>query len=146
MSLEAATSHLPTVARRSSRAKWYPWQTRPRRPHRPDQQTLRSRAHLQLLVIGAALGVPIATVAYFFLVIVSEAQTWTFDHPQTLGFNVTPTWWPLIPMPGLLAAGVGALIFVGLDQGSGKGTFSLAIPGVAPYGSPTHSGSSATPW
>jgi chloride channel protein, CIC family len=43
----------------------------------------------------------------------------------------------VVLLPGLLAAGVGALVFVGLDQWSGKGTFSLAIPGAAPYGSPT---------
>ena len=30
-------------------------------------------------------------------------------------------------MPGLLAAGIGTLIFVGLDSWTGFGTFSLAI-------------------
>jgi H+/Cl- antiporter ClcA len=36
----------------------------------------------------------------------------------------------LVLLPGLLAAGVGALIFVGLGEWSGLGSFSLAIPGL----------------
>ena len=39
--------------------------------------------------------------------------------------------------PGLLAAGVGALIFVGLDQLTGFGTFSLAIPHIPAATTPT---------
>jgi len=35
--------------------------------------------------------------------------------------------------PGLLAAGVGALVFIGLDQISGWGTFSLAVPDLPPF-------------
>jgi H+/Cl- antiporter ClcA len=40
-------------------------------------------------------------------------------------------------LPGLLAAGVGALIFTGLDSLTGFGTFSLAIPHLPAVGSPT---------
>ena len=43
----------------------------------------------------------------------------------------------LVLVPGLLAAGVGTIIFVGLDSWTGLGTASLAIPGLAPVGSPT---------
>jgi H+/Cl- antiporter ClcA len=43
----------------------------------------------------------------------------------------------VVLMPGLLAAGIGSLIFVGLDSLSGLGTLSLAIPGLPPTGSPT---------
>ena len=39
--------------------------------------------------------------------------------------------------PGLLAAGVGALIFVGLDKLTGFGTFSLAVPHIPPAANPT---------
>lgn len=39
--------------------------------------------------------------------------------------------------PGLLAAGVGALIFVGLNKLTGFGTFSLAVPHIPPATSPT---------
>jgi H+/Cl- antiporter ClcA len=43
----------------------------------------------------------------------------------------------LVLVPGLVAAGVGSLIFVGLDSWTGLGTFSLAIPDLPPVGSPT---------
>ena len=39
--------------------------------------------------------------------------------------------------PGLLAAGIGALIFVGLDSLTGFGTFSLAIPHIPAAHAPT---------
>ena len=42
----------------------------------------------------------------------------------------------VVLVPGLLAAGVGSLIFVGLDAWTGYGTFSLAIPSIPPFGSP----------
>jgi H+/Cl- antiporter ClcA len=231
----------------------------------PDpQEMLRSRGYIALLLLGALAGVPIATVAYLFLVLVNKSQTWIFtDLPEGLGFTAEPTWWPVVPLtvcgllvglsltylpgtgghppaegfhaggatdprdlpgvfaaslvtlcfgavlgpeapliaigsglgvlavhlvkkdaprqaslviggagsfaaistllgsplvgafllmeaagiagpilgvvllPGLLAAGIGALIFVGLDQWSGQGTFSLAIPGIEPFGVPT---------
>jgi H+/Cl- antiporter ClcA len=43
----------------------------------------------------------------------------------------------LILVPGLLAAGIGSLVFVGLDSLTGFGTFSLAIPGLPPFSHPT---------
>src|SRR6516225_8631779 len=43
----------------------------------------------------------------------------------------------VLMVPGLLAAGVGALIFVGLDNLTGFGTFSLAVPNIPHAGSPT---------
>jgi H+/Cl- antiporter ClcA len=46
----------------------------------------------------------------------------------------------LVLVPGLLAAGVGSLIFVGLDHLTGLGTFSLAIPGLPHVGAPTGAG------
>ena len=42
----------------------------------------------------------------------------------------------LVLLPGLLAAGVGALIFVGLGVWSGLGTFSLAIPNLPHFARP----------
>ena len=42
----------------------------------------------------------------------------------------------LVLVPGLLAAGVGSLIFIGLDAWTGLGTFSLAITGLPPFGRP----------
>jgi len=43
----------------------------------------------------------------------------------------------LVLVPGLLSAGIGSLIFLGLDNLTGFGTFSLALPGLPPIGSPT---------
>jgi H+/Cl- antiporter ClcA len=42
----------------------------------------------------------------------------------------------LVLVPGLVAAGVGSLIFVGLDNWTGLGTFSLALPDVPPFEQP----------
>ena len=43
----------------------------------------------------------------------------------------------LVALPGLLASGVGALIFVGLDDWTGLGNFSLALTTVPPAVTPT---------
>ena len=42
----------------------------------------------------------------------------------------------VVLVPGLLAAGIGALIFVGLDSWTGFGTFSLAIPNIPHFSTP----------
>jgi H+/Cl- antiporter ClcA len=39
----------------------------------------------------------------------------------------------LVLVPGLLAAGIGSLIFVGLNSLTGFGTFSLSLPGLPPF-------------
>lgn len=43
----------------------------------------------------------------------------------------------LVLLPGLLASGIGALIFVGLDSWTGLGTFSLSIPNLPKFTHPT---------
>jgi chloride channel protein, CIC family len=45
----------------------------------------------------------------------------------------------VVLVPGLLAAGIGSLIFIGLDSWTGFGTFSLALPDIPAVGSPTGS-------
>ncbi len=45
----------------------------------------------------------------------------------------------VVMVPGLLAAGIGSLIFVGLDKWTGFGTFSLSVPNIPQAGSPTGS-------
>ena len=42
----------------------------------------------------------------------------------------------VVLLPGLLASGVGALIFVGLDTLTGLGTFSLSVPGLPHFARP----------
>lgn len=68
---------------------------------------LKSRSYLALLVLGAVIGAPVATVAYFFLKAVAEVQTEIFtDLPDTLGFHGEPLWWPLpwLTLSGFLVA------------------------------------------
>jgi H+/Cl- antiporter ClcA len=43
----------------------------------------------------------------------------------------------VVLVPGLLAAGLGTLIFVGLNSWTGYGTFALAIPDIPPFTTPT---------
>ena len=74
----------------------------------PDPTAIiRSRSYVALLLLGALIGVPVATVAYFFLVAVSKLQTEIFtDLPKTLGFSGEPLWWPLpwLALSGVLVA------------------------------------------
>ncbi len=68
---------------------------------------LKSRRFLALLALGAIVGIPVATVAYFFLVAVAKVQTGIFsDLPKTVGFHTEPLWWPLpwLALSGLLVA------------------------------------------
>src|SRR6201989_1993037 len=63
------------------------------------------RADLQLLVIAAALGVPVSAAAYGFLALVGYLQPEIFTHlPHGLGFQAEPVWWPLpvLAVGGLL--------------------------------------------
>ncbi|MEV5969582.1 chloride channel protein [Streptomyces sp. NPDC051921] len=77
----------------------------------PDPFALvRTRGYVGLLVMAAALGVPISAAAYGFLALVDELQPWTYTSlPKALGFRTTPPWWPLplLAVAGLL---VGATI------------------------------------
>jgi H+/Cl- antiporter ClcA len=43
----------------------------------------------------------------------------------------------VVLVPGLLAAGIGSLIYIGLDDWTGFGTFSLAVPDIPTAGVPT---------
>jgi H+/Cl- antiporter ClcA len=108
-------------------------------PGPPDPaELLRSRRYLALLVLGAALGVPISAVAYFFLKVVSEAQRFLFSTlPGDLGFDGPPTWWPV---PVLAAGGLlVALAIIRLPGGGGHNpargftsaaTRPMELPGV----------------
>jgi H+/Cl- antiporter ClcA len=77
----------------------------PRDPH----ALLRSRGYLGLLVLAAALGVPVSAAAYGFLQLVGYLQGEVFTHlPSGLGFHGPPPWWPLplLAVAGLLVAPV----------------------------------------
>ncbi|MEU1125204.1 chloride channel protein [Streptomyces sp. NPDC005899] len=65
---------------------------------------VRSRGYAVLLLMVAALGVPVSAAAFGFLALVHELQSLTYtDLPRGLGFHGTPSWWPV---PLLAVAGV----------------------------------------
>jgi H+/Cl- antiporter ClcA len=67
-------------------------------------ELLRSRGYLGLVAVGAIIGVPVATIAYFFLKVVNETQRYVFSTlPDDLGAGI---WWPMLPLTlcGLLVA------------------------------------------
>ncbi|WP_328540031.1 chloride channel protein [Streptomyces sp. NBC_00344] len=66
---------------------------------------VRTRGYTALLIMVAILGVPISATAFGFLALVHELQSLTYkDLPAALGFDGTPTWWPvpLLAVAGLL--------------------------------------------
>ncbi len=72
-------------------------------PADPMEQ-LKSRGYVWILLLAAAIGAPVAVVAYFFLQLVSYLQTLLFVHlPVDMGFQGEPWWWPL---PILIVSGV----------------------------------------
>ena len=80
-------------------------------------ELLRSRRYVVLLVFGAAVGVPIAAVAYFFLKAVGELQHFFYTSlPGDLGFSSAPTWWPL-PLLGVC----GVLVALTIERLPGTG-------------------------
>ena len=89
----------------------------------PDPvELLKDRRYLGLLVIGAIIGVPVATVAYFFLKLVAEAQQYLFTTlPNDLGFHGAPSWWPI---PLLVISGV--LVALAIKHLPGTGGHSPA--------------------
>ncbi|MDQ0797750.1 chloride channel protein [Streptomyces sp. B1I3] len=72
----------------------------------PDPLTVvRSRGYAVLLLMVAALGIPVSAAAFGFLALVHELQSLTYeDLPRALGFDGTPSWWPvpLLAVAGLL--------------------------------------------
>ncbi|MFE5244369.1 chloride channel protein [Streptomyces sp. NPDC056627] len=74
----------------------------------PDPLTvIRSRSYAVLLIMVAALGVPISAAAFGFLALIHEVESLTYeDLPRALGFDGTPSWWPvpLLAVSGLLTA------------------------------------------
>ncbi len=70
-------------------------------------ELLKERSYVAVLIFGAVLGIPVATVAYLFLKLVAEAQQFLFTTlPADLGFQGEPVWWPLplLGLSGLLVA------------------------------------------
>ena len=101
----------------------------PQDPH----ALLRSKGYLGLLILAAALGVPVSAAAYGFLQLVSYLQGEVFAHlPSGLGFHGAPPWWPL---PLLTVAGL--LVTPVIRFLPGKGGHSPADGFKAGEGAPT---------
>lgn len=71
---------------------------------------VRTRRYVGLLVMAAALGVPVSAIAFGFLALVSELQSLTYTElPKALGFEGTPSWWP-VPLLGAAGLLVGLTV------------------------------------
>jgi len=93
---------------------------------------LRSRRYLGLLMLAAAIGVPVAAAAYGFLALVTWLQDWIFTGlPRELGLASEPIWWPVLPL--LLA---GLLVGLVIRQLPGNGGRSPADGFKAGEGAP----------
>jgi len=77
-------------------------------PAAPDPlEVVKSKEYARGLVLAALIALPVAAVAYGFLVLVDWLQEALFtDLPEGLGFESTPIWWsiPLLATSGLLVA------------------------------------------
>ncbi len=90
-----------------------------RRRNVPDQAVAMLAASGSFAAISALLGSPI--LGAFLLMEASGLAGATLE---------------VVLVPGLLAAGVGSLIFTGLGKLTGLGTYSLTIPGLPPVSHP----------
>ncbi len=75
-------------------------------PATSDPATLlRSREYLRLLVLAAALGLPISAAAYGYLTLIHYVEEWVYtDLPHGLGLDPVPSWWsvPLLALAGVI--------------------------------------------
>jgi len=122
-------------------------------PPTPSQLPGVILAALATLVFGAVLGpeMPLIAIGGGLAVLATKlarrrqvpaqgvkvlASAGSFAAISTLLGSPLTGAFLLMEAPGLVASGVGALIFVGLDNLTGLGTFSLAIPGLPPVSHP----------
>jgi H+/Cl- antiporter ClcA len=74
----------------------------------PDPASiLRSKRFIPVLVLAAVVGVVASLIAWGFLELLHNLQTWVFtDLPDGLGFDSTPLWWslPVLAIAGLITA------------------------------------------
>jgi H+/Cl- antiporter ClcA len=101
---------------------------------------LKSRSYVKVLVLAAAIGVPISALAYFFLELVTYTQHKLYvDLPHALGFHAVPLWWPapLLAVSGLVVAlaikylpGTGGHSPAAGFQVGGGGPTPIELPGI----------------
>lgn len=109
----------------------------------PEAPLIALGGGLAVLVVRAARrGTPEQAVAMVGAAGSFAAIATLFGSPLAAAFllmeavGLSGAMLEVVLLPGLLAAGVGALIFVGLDTWTGFGSFSLAIPHLPPYSHP----------
>ena len=65
----------------------------------PTLPTLHSRRYRELLLLAAAVGVPVSAAAFAYLQLVHHMQHWVYhDLPSALGLDPVPIWWPVPPL------------------------------------------------
>ena len=83
---------------------------------------VRTKQYVALLILAAILGVVISFLAYWYLKLIADMQTWVYtDLPKGLGFDGEPPWWPLLPL-----AVAGAVVGVTIRYLPGRGGHSPA--------------------
>ena len=71
---------------------------------------LRSRGYVAMLLLAAVIALPVSSMAYWFLQLVSDLQRWVYTNlPHGLGFSSQPSWWPL-PVLAVADATIGLTI------------------------------------
>ena len=83
---------------------------------------VRTKQYVALLILAAILGMVISFLAYWYLKLIADIQTWVYtDLPKGLGFDGEPPWWPLLPL-----AVAGAVVGVTIRYLPGRGGHSPA--------------------
>jgi len=59
----------------------------------------REKSYVVLLLIAAVVGLLVSVLAYNFLLLITNIQTWVFtDIPKHFTTHAMVTWWPIIPL------------------------------------------------
>ena len=83
---------------------------------------MRTKQYVALLILAAILGMVISFLAYWYLKLIADIQSWVYtDLPKGLGFHGEPPWWPLLPL-----AVAGAVVGVTIRYLPGRGGHSPA--------------------
>ncbi|MEP7764681.1 chloride channel protein [Sanguibacter sp. 25GB23B1] len=68
-------------------------------PSTPSLPSLHSRRYRELLLLSAAIGVPVSAASFAYLQLVHHMQHWVYhDLPSALGLDAVPLWWPVPPL------------------------------------------------
>ncbi|WP_395296813.1 chloride channel protein [Kitasatospora hibisci] len=102
------------------------------------RDVLLAKGYLRLLLLSAALGIPVSLIAFAFVSLEHELQHWVWESlPVTAGFDRAPWWWglPALLLAGLLLAPIVTRVpghggHIPVDGLGGPPTPPVALPGV----------------